>query len=158
MRLLARLGFRRLVSAGREAPVLPGLAEQQLRRIEERDRLLRESHLRLESSLATHERDLVRRKRMLYRSKQRGWLEVDLLLGSFAAVHVQTMSPSQLDEFEEVLREETIDVFNFVTGKQSIPSHLAENSVLRSLQEYAKKNTINSPESYAEAKERANLI
>lgn len=138
--------------------MLPGLAEQQLRRIEERDRLLRESHLRLESSLSPADRDLVRRKRMLYRSKQRGWLEVDLLLGSFAAVHVKDMSQSELDEFEDVLREETIDVFNFVTGKQTIPTHLAENSVLKRLQDYAKKYTINSPESYAEAKERANLI
>ena len=142
----------------KEAPVLPGLAEQQLRQIEEKDRSLRESHLRLERSLSPTDRDVVRRKRMLYRSKQRGWLEVDLLLGSIAAVHVKDMSCSELDEFEDVLKEETIDVFNFVTGKQNIPAHLATNSVLKRLQEYAKKNTINSPESYAEAKARANLI
>jgi succinate dehydrogenase assembly factor 2 len=30
------------------------------------------------------DRDEAHRKKLIYRSKQRGWLEVDLLMGSFA--------------------------------------------------------------------------
>jgi succinate dehydrogenase assembly factor 2 len=34
----------------------------------------------------------VRRKRLIYRSKQRGWLEVDLLMGTWAVEHVPKLS------------------------------------------------------------------
>ena len=54
---------------------------------------------------------------MIYRSKQRGWLEADILLGSWAVLHVPSLSIKELDEYEIILNEETIDVFNYVTGK-----------------------------------------
>lgn len=157
-RSLARVSFRRGFSVVKETPPLPGLAVQQLVQIETKDRLLREKHLQLESSLSPADRDTVRRKRMIYRSKQRGWLEVDLLLGSFAAIHVPKMTDAELDEFEVLLEEETIDVFGFVTGRQPVPPHLSSNSVLDRLRAHTGTNAIRSPETYAEAKDRANLI
>lgn len=55
------------------------------------------------------EEDLnIRRKRLIYRSKQRGWLEVDLLLGTWSDRFVPEMSEEELDEFERFVNLETI--------------------------------------------------
>lgn len=53
----------------------------QLNKIRDADVYYRYKHIEIEASLRPEEHDIVRRKRMIYRSKQRGWLEADLLLG-----------------------------------------------------------------------------
>ena len=52
----------------------------------------------------------IRRKRLVYRSKQRGWLEVDLLLGTWAHENVQKLTEAELDEYEAFVNLETIDI------------------------------------------------
>ena len=67
-----------------------------------------------EKSMSTNkeEQELnVRRKRLIYRSKQRGWLEVDLLLGTWANKFVPTLSIEELDEFERFVNLETVGTF-----------------------------------------------
>ena len=49
-------------------------------------------------------------------------LEVDLLLGTFAEKHVGELDPEQLVQYEDVLNQETIDIFNYITMKQDVPS------------------------------------
>jgi len=99
------------------APTLTGLTLEQIIKVSEKNNYLRTKHLEIEGNLNSHDKDLVRRKRMIYRSKQRGWLEADILLGSWAVLHVPSLSNNELDEYEIILNEETIDVFNYVTGK-----------------------------------------
>ena len=48
-------------------------------------------------------------KRLIYHAKQRGWLELDLLLGGWAERHVRTLSDAELDDLALVLAEETLD-------------------------------------------------
>jgi succinate dehydrogenase assembly factor 2 len=67
----------------------------------------------------------VLRKRLLYRSKQRGWLEVDLLMGAFADAHLGAMGEAELREYERLLNRETLDVYNMVTGKDAPPPELS---------------------------------
>lgn len=107
--------------------------------------------------MAPEEADIAKRKRLIYRSKQRGWLEVDLLLGSWAAANVPTLSETQLEEYNLLLEEETIDIFNFVSGKDALPAHLENLSIIPVIKEYAYSAQINSPLRYAEIKEKANL-
>ena len=38
-------------------------------------------------------------KKLLYRSKQRGWLEVDLILGSWASKNLKNLSNNDLLKF-----------------------------------------------------------
>ena len=66
------------------------------------------------------------RKRLLYRSKQRGWLEVDLLLGAWADQHLAALGEDDaaLHAYERILNRETIDVFNYITGKEEVPLEL----------------------------------
>ena len=51
----------------------------------------------------------IRRKRLIYRSKQRGWLEVDLLLGTWAHENVHLLTEDELDEYEAFVNFETIE-------------------------------------------------
>ena len=79
--------------------------------------------------------DLIRRKRLLYRSKQRGWLEVDLLLGSWASKNVMHLNADELDQYEAILNQETIDIFNYISGKDPVPENL-KTPIMTVLQEY----------------------
>ena len=94
---------------------------------------------------------------MIYRSKQRGWLEADLLMGSWAQENVPHLSVKELDEYEEILNVETIDVYNYISGKDELPSHLKNLSVMKKLQEYAMTRNMASPEGYEKMKIRTNL-
>jgi succinate dehydrogenase assembly factor 2 len=92
--------------------------------------------------------DEAHRKRLIYRSKQRGWLEVDLLLGNFATEHVMTMSHEELGEYERILAEETINIFNYVSGKDPLPPQLEKNSVMQRLQTFAQTNGMRKLRNY----------
>ena len=99
----------------------------------------------------------VRRKRLVYRSKQRGWLEVDLLMGTWAVENVPTLTVAEMDEYEAILNQETIDIFNFVTGKDEAPEEI-QGAVLDRLQEWAQSAPLgSSPGDYAEAKKVNNM-
>ena len=63
-----------------------------------------------------------RRKRLLYQSGHRGTKESDLLLGAFAAAHLQDFSPAQLDRFEAVLAESDNDLFDWISGRAAPPA------------------------------------
>lgn len=102
-------------------------------------------------------RDAVRRKRMIYRSKQRGWLEADLLMGSWAVTHIPSLTPQELDEYELLLKEETIDIYNYISGKDELPPHLANLEVMKKLQGYALLGNMASPEGYEQVKRGTNL-
>jgi succinate dehydrogenase assembly factor 2 len=101
----------------------------------------------------------VRQKRLLYRSKQRGWLEVDLLLGSWAAENVGGLSEAEMDQYEAILNMETIDIFNVINGRQDAPPD-ADNPILARLREYANNSPFGkaSAQTYEQVKEKTGLI
>jgi len=148
---------RWLTATSGERPVLPGLSGSQIDKIARTDVELRNRHLRIEGEMETGERDMVRRRRMIYRSKQRGWLEADLLMGSWAVKNVPTLTELELDEYELLLKEETIDIFNYVSGKDPLPDHLKHLSVMKKLMGYALVQNMTSPEGYAKVKKDSNL-
>ncbi len=126
-------------------------------KVKQRDDALRKRQLDFEVSIPTGDFDEVRRKRLIYRSKQRGWLEVDLLLGSWAAINVPHLTTKEMDEYDQLLEEETIDIYNYVSGKDPLPPHLLGLSIIKKIQEYAFASKINSPIEYATMKAKANL-
>ncbi|GBF98736.1 hypothetical protein Rsub_11285 [Raphidocelis subcapitata] len=65
--------------------------------------------------------------KLLYRAKQRGFLELDLLMGLWAEANVPAMSGAGLAEFSAVLDEENPDLFKWLTGQLPTPDHLARN-------------------------------
>lgn len=136
---------------------LPNLTNQQLEKININDHKLRNQHTILESKLSEEDRDIARRKRMIYRSKQRGWLEADILLGSWAVENIPHLSSAELDEYEIILAEETIDIYNYVSKKDPLPPHLQNLDLMKRMQEYAYTKSIKSPEDYESVKREANL-
>ena len=105
----------------------------------------------------------IRRKRLIYRAKQRGWLEVDLLLGTYACENVNTMNMKQLNQFEDFINYETIDIYNIMTLRIDIPDHLKtlnNDSVVEHIQQWVKTSPLGKadPEMYKKMKADANLI
>ena len=136
---------------------------------------IKERHLRLptvdddeattNNMSSKEERELdVRKKRLIYRSKQRGWLEVDLLLGTWASENVPRLSPSELDEFEEFVNLETIDIYNVITLRTDVPESMrgvaGEKTLVEKIQDWAKESPLGkaSREKYVEVKSKNNLI
>lgn len=150
-------GGVRYFSEHEGAENLPGLTPEQIIKIGLRDTSLRESYKVLEATLDESDRDFVRRKRMIYRSKQRGWLEADLLMGSWAVTHIPTLTPAELDEYELLLKEETIDIYNYISGKDQLPPHLENLGVMKKIQGYALIGNMASPEGYESVKRGTNL-
>lgn len=62
-----------------------------------------------------------RRKRLFYQSSHRGTKESDLLLGAFAAAHLGTFGPEQLDRYEALLAEHDADIFDWVAARAAPP-------------------------------------
>jgi succinate dehydrogenase flavin-adding protein (antitoxin of CptAB toxin-antitoxin module) len=70
---------------------------------------------------------------------------------------VPYLTPAELDEYEVLLKVETIDIYNYVSGKDVLPPYLADLGVMHKLQAYAKRGNMDSPEGYKKMKEDANL-
>ena len=140
------------VNEDKDMSALPGLSQEQLEKIATNDFMLREKHVS-----STPESDEARRKRMIYRSKQRGWLEADLLMGSWASMNVPHLTEQELDEYELLLKEETIDIYNYISAKDPLPLHLQNLGVMDKLQSYALEKGMSDPERYHRVKKDTNL-
>ncbi|GBG25359.1 Succinate dehydrogenase assembly factor 2, mitochondrial [Hondaea fermentalgiana] len=97
--------------------------------------------------------ELAYRKRLLYRSKQRGWLEVDLLLGSWAADNIMTLSLEECAQFEAILNMETLDIYNMISGQMQVPDFL-QTPIMEKLQKYCQSKPVGTadPTMYAKIK------
>ena len=73
-----------------------------------------------------------RRERLRFRSWHRGTREMDLLLGSFADAHIAALIEDQLDRYEDMLQHSDPDLYNWITGQESVPPE-ADNDVMRLL-------------------------
>jgi succinate dehydrogenase assembly factor 2 len=122
--------------------------------------------LRLPTIDGDEERELdVRKKRLVYRSKQRGWLEVDLLLGTWASENVASLSVDELNDFEQFVNLETIDIYNVLTLRVDVPKEMqstvvGEKSLVQRIQDWAKESPLGKAdrEKYVEVKTKNNLI
>ena len=111
--------------------------------------------------------DARRRKRLVYRSKQRGWLEVDLLLGTWASINVPSLNADELDEFEKFVNMETIDIYNVLTLRSDVPEEMGggvagdgKRSLVERIQDWCKESPLGKAdkEKYDEVKTKNNLI
>jgi succinate dehydrogenase assembly factor 2 len=115
------------------------------------------------TALPEQGRDLAtRRKRLIYRAKQRGWLEVDLLLGTWASENVPLLNEDELDQFEDFVNMETIDIYNVITLRLDVPEEMKRggNSVAEKIQEWARSSPLGKadPDTYKAVKTEHKLI
>lgn len=73
-----------------------------------------------------------RRKRLLYRSWRRGVREMDLIIGRFADVHIDTFDDATLDDFERLIEVPNAELYAWVTGDEHAPADY-DSTVLRAL-------------------------
>jgi antitoxin CptB len=74
----------------------------------------------------------LRRKRLLYRSWHRGTREADLILGRFAAVHLDRFDAAGLDRWEALLDCSDPDLYDWVAGRSTPPARY-DHDVMRLL-------------------------
>ncbi|RQM15922.1 hypothetical protein DD237_006225 [Peronospora effusa] len=118
------------------------MSKKQAKKALERSAAIRADHFAVKSDFPVSSQgehqvnaDEANRKRIIYRSKQRGWLEVDLLLGRWAGQNVMQLSRDELQQYEDILNEETIDIFNYISGKNDVPERL-NTPMMKRLQAY----------------------
>lgn len=68
----------------------------------------------------------VRLRRLAMRSWRRGIKEMDLILGGFADTRLQTLEGGELDVYESILSENDHDLYEWITGRRSIPPEYEE--------------------------------
>eukprot|EP00798_Chlamydomonas_sp_ICE-L_P003935 gene3935-14012_t len=72
---------------------------------------------------------------LLYRSKQRGFLELDILMGLWAERSIPKMDMKQLASLAEVLDEENPDLFKWLTGQLPPSERMAANPSFLAIRE-----------------------
>ena len=70
-----------------------------------------------------------RRKRLLFQSCHRGMRETDIILGRFAARHLDDLDEERIERFEALLEETDVDLLNWITGAEAMPAHLDHDLV-----------------------------
>lgn len=146
-------------------PIYDAIRERHVRPVQLKDLSL-ENIKDLESNAADSSEDLeleIRRKRLIYRAKQRGWLEVDVLLGTWASEFVPKLTGDELDQFEDFVNMETIDIYNVITLRLDVPEEMKRENgegVVEKIQEWARSSPLGKadPAAYKKAKETGNLI
>ena len=140
------------------------LSEAAAAKIGQRNKEMRDEHHRFRTEYPENAQPSVgdkvdpwfaHKKKLIYRSKQRGWLEVDLLLGTWASENVMEMSEAELKEYEDILNQETLDIYNMITKQMEVPEEL-QGSVMERLQEFAVSSPIGvaDPDKYFEIKKK----
>ncbi|PIN04732.1 hypothetical protein CDL12_22729 [Handroanthus impetiginosus] len=89
--------------------------------------------------------------RLLYRSKQRGYLELDLILGKWVEDHIHTMDESGIKSLVHVLDLENPDLWKWLTGQEQPPEPVNRNPVFLAVREKVANNLENysAPETRA---------
>lgn len=83
-----------------------------------------------------------RRKRLLFRAQRRGFKEVDIIFGTFAAAELDGMDESELDQFEALLAAPDQEVYAWLRGEGEVSASYAGAVFARMKALCARKNPI----------------
>jgi antitoxin CptB len=81
----------------------------------------------------------IRRKRLLFRSRQRGMLETSLLLRAFAERYLNELDAGQLDRYETLLDANDSDLLDWVVGKKAVPANV-DGALLDLIKDFRKRH------------------
>ncbi|XP_062107942.1 succinate dehydrogenase assembly factor 2, mitochondrial-like [Humulus lupulus] len=78
--------------------------------------------------------------RLVYRSKQMGFLELDLVLGKWVEEHINSMDENGIKALVHVLDLENPDLWKWITGQEQTPKALQINPVFTALRDKVMNN------------------
>ncbi len=89
--------------------------------------------------------------RLVYRSKQRGYLELDLVLGGWVEDHIRSLDENGIKALVDVLNLENPDLWKWLTGQEQPPEAINKNPVFVAVHNKVMNNLNNhaSPETRA---------
>ena len=61
-------------------------------------------------------------KRLIYRSKNRGCKEMDIILGNYAGGGINALKNNELELYSELLEEPDNDIWDWISGKTPTPA------------------------------------
>ncbi|KAJ2764782.1 Succinate dehydrogenase assembly factor 2 mitochondrial, partial [Coemansia nantahalensis] len=73
------------------------------------------------------------RRRLQYQMRKRGILETDLLLSTFAARHLDSLSGAELADLDALLANIDWDIFYWATGRSAPPADVLQMPVFQKL-------------------------
>jgi len=76
-----------------------------------------------------------RLKRLYFRSWHRGTREMDLLLGRFAARHLDDLSETELAQYEALLEVADPDLYGWIAGEAAPPGAF-DNALLERIKKF----------------------
>ncbi|EEF51678.1 conserved hypothetical protein [Ricinus communis] len=89
--------------------------------------------------------------RLLYRSRQRGFLELDLVLGKWVEGHIHSMDENGIKALVHVLDLENPDLWKWLTGQEQPPEAVNINPVFSAVRD----KIMNNLDSHASPETRA---
>lgn len=78
--------------------------------------------------------------RLVYRSKQRGLLELDLVLGKWVEENIHSMDETAIKSLVQVLDLENPTLWRWLTGQEQAPEEVIANPVFSAIREKVKSN------------------
>mmetsp|Transcript_63517 Transcript_63517/g.151442 ORF Transcript_63517/g.151442 Transcript_63517/m.151442 type:complete len:172 (-) Transcript_63517:53-568(-) len=77
------------------------------------------------------------RRALLYRSRQTGWLETDIIMGRWAEKNINSLTLKELEEYCQIVKGEILPIYRWIVKQDPVPAELEGNSVVKKLQDYA---------------------
>ncbi|XLU54589.1 hypothetical protein S245_049237, partial [Arachis hypogaea] len=78
--------------------------------------------------------------RLIYRSKQRGLLELDLVLGKWVEDNIHSLDESRVRALVHMLDSENPDLWKWLSGQEKPPESVSSNPVFAAVHERVMKN------------------
>ncbi|CAN1265263.1 Succinate dehydrogenase assembly factor 2, mitochondrial, partial [Linum perenne] len=91
------------------------------------------------------------KRRLCNRSRQRGFLELDLVLGKWVEEHIHSMDENKIQALVHVLDLENPDLWKWLTGQEQPPDGVCQNPVLCEIRD----EVMNNLSSHSAAETRA---
>lgn len=74
-------------------------------------------------------------KRIIHRSKNRGFKEIEEILANFITKNIQNLNQNELNELENLLKIEDQDLYLYIIGIKTIPKHQNNKLIKKIMQE-----------------------
>eukprot|EP01090_Pellita_catalonica_P002010 TRINITY_DN11697_c0_g1_i1.p1 TRINITY_DN11697_c0_g1~~TRINITY_DN11697_c0_g1_i1.p1 ORF type:complete len:139 (+),score=15.98 TRINITY_DN11697_c0_g1_i1:65-481(+) len=81
------------------------------------------------------------RRKLLYRSRERGMLETDLILGTFALENLASLTEEEATQYSDLIDELDPDIWNWITKRAEVPAK-HQNNIMTRLQAHALSNPL----------------